>query len=34
MVKEADMAELKYNDENFDDDFDDFVISQTKPANL
>lgn len=24
MVKEADMAELKYNDENFDDDFDDF----------
>lgn len=24
MVKEADMAELKYNDEIFDDDFDDF----------
>lgn len=24
MVKEVDMAELKYNDENFDDDFDDF----------
>ena len=26
MVKEADMAELKYKDQNFDDDFDDFDV--------
>jgi hypothetical protein len=33
MVKEADMAELKYNDENFDDDFDDFDDYETDFIN-